>query len=121
MFSTLVQTETLISLWFASAFNLGLAKILSKGNELTHSQTMTPFDAPRKKFLENIVGKGEIAHNEQFLLFPVFSTGLNNFLPFSSNFRLSSAKSFNLEEPKILSMGNELNSTIDLNSHGIYM
>ena len=37
---------------------------------------MTPFDAPRKnKPFENTVGKGEIACNEQFLLFPhVFYT-----------------------------------------------
>ena len=28
------------------------------------------------KKVENIVGKGEIAHYEQFLLFPVFSKGL---------------------------------------------
>ena len=61
---------------------------------------MTPFDAPGKPF-ENTVGKGETAHYEQFLLFPVFSTGLNNFLPFSSNFTLSSSKSFNLEQSKI--------------------
>ena len=31
---------------------------------LTHSQTVTPFDAPRKKPFENTVGKGEIARNE---------------------------------------------------------
>ena len=32
---------------------------------------MTPFDAPAwNKPLENIVGKGEIARNEQFLLYP---------------------------------------------------
>ena len=31
----------------------------------------------------------------------MFSTGLDNFLPFSSNLKLSSAKSFNLEESKI--------------------
>ena len=52
---------------------------------LTHSHTMTPFDTPRKqpfpkqaldfmclhyKSFENIMGKGEIARNEQFLLFP---------------------------------------------------
>ena len=30
---------------------------------------MTPFDAPRKKPFENTVGTGEIARNEQFLLF----------------------------------------------------
>ena len=32
-------------------------------DRLTHSHTMTPF--------ENTVGKGEIASNEQFLLFPL--------------------------------------------------
>ena len=47
------------------------------------------------KPFENTVAKGEIAPNE---LVTVFSTGLNNFLPFSSNFKLLSAKSFNLEE-----------------------
>ena len=63
---------------------------------------MTPFDAPGNKPFENTVGKGEIARNEQFLLFPtVFSTRLDNFLPFSSNLKLSSANSFSLEESKI--------------------
>ena len=38
---------------------------------LTHSHTMTPFDALGKKPFENTVGKGEIARNEQFLLFPL--------------------------------------------------
>ena len=37
---------------------------------LNHSHTMMPFDAPGNKPFENTVGKGEIAHNEQFLLFP---------------------------------------------------
>ena len=38
---------------------------------LTHSNTITPFDAPGKQsFRKNSVGKGEITHNEQFLLFP---------------------------------------------------
>ena len=66
---------------------------------------MTPFDAPGKQGLkpfENTAGKGEIARNEQFLLFPtVFSTHMDNFLPFSSNSKLSSANSFSLEESKI--------------------
>ena len=63
---------------------------------------MTPFDAPGNKPFENTVGKGEIARNEQFLLFPtVFSTPLDNFLPFSSNLKLSSANYFSLEESKI--------------------
>ena len=67
-----------------------------------HSHTMTPFDAPGKQAFENTVGKGEIALNEQFLLFPtVFSTRSDNFLSFSSNVKLSSANSFSLEEFKI--------------------
>ena len=39
---------------------------------LTHSHTMTPFDAPGNKPFENTVGKEEIAHNANklFLLFP---------------------------------------------------
>ena len=46
------------------------------------------------KSFDNTVGKGQIAHNKQFLLFPtVFSTCLEKFLPFSSNLRLS-ANSF---------------------------
>ena len=40
----------------------------------------------KHKSFENTVEKGEIARNEQFLLFPtVFSTHLENLLPFSSN------------------------------------
>ena len=38
----------------------------------------------------------------------MFSTRLDNFLPFSSNLKSSSANSFSLEESKILSSGNEL-------------
>ena len=39
-------------------------------NVLTISHTMTPFDASGKQAFENTVGKGEIARNKQFLLFP---------------------------------------------------
>ena len=63
---------------------------------------MTPFDAPGKKPFENTVGKEEIARKEQFLLFPqCFLTCLGNFLPFSSNLKLSSANSLSSEESKI--------------------
>ena len=34
---------------------------------------MTPFDAQRKKPFENIVGKGENAGYQHFLLFPQYS------------------------------------------------
>ena len=62
---------------------------------------MIPFDAPGKKPFENTVGNGEIARNEQFLFFQVFSTRLDNFLSFTINLKLSSANSFSLEESKI--------------------
>ena len=66
-----------------------------------------PFPKPKQalvfmclqyKSFENTVGKGETARDEQLLLFSmVFSTLLENFPPFSSNFKLSSANSGNLE------------------------
>ena len=64
----------------------------------TQRHLLTPLG---NKPFENTVGKGEIACYEQFLLFPVFSTHLNTFLPFLSNLKLSSANSFSLEESKI--------------------
>ena len=47
-----------------------LETILLLQSRLTHSHKMTPFDAPEKQAFENTVGKGEIARNEQFFLFP---------------------------------------------------
>ena len=66
---------------------------------LTHSHTMTPFDAPGKQaFLKHWEKEKLLAISP----FPtVFSTRLDNFLPFSSNLKLSSANSFSLEESKI--------------------
>ena len=58
------------------------------------------------------LGKGEIARYKQFLLFPVFSTRLENFLPFSSSLNLSSANSLNLEESKISRLGKGLRLTL---------
>ena len=44
------------------------------------------FTCLQYKSFENTAGKGEIARNEQFLLFPqCFLPILENFLPFSSN------------------------------------
>ena len=58
------------------------------------------------KSIENTVGKGEIARNKQFLLFPqCFLAILENFPSFSSNLKLSSANSFNMEESKICCLG----------------
>ena len=68
------------------------------------------------KFSGNTVRKGEIGHNEQFLLFPVFSTFTKNFLPHLSNLKLSSARSFCLEESKFcyLGKGKKDNTMIEL-------
>ena len=53
------------------------------------------------KSFEITMGKREIAHKEQFLLFPVFSTLFENTPPFLSNSKLLSAISFSLVESKI--------------------
>ena len=69
---------------------------------LSHSHTITPFDAPGNKPFENTVGKGEIARNEQFLLFPqCFLPVWITFFHFCQILKLSSANSFSLEESKI--------------------
>ena len=74
MFSKLSQREVILSATFdmppEKAFNLVKSKMLSFGKDLIHSHTMTPFEALGNKPFENTVGKGEIACNEQFLLFP---------------------------------------------------
>ena len=53
----------------AICFKLDQSKILSFGKELTLSQTSPGFMLLQYKPFENTVGKGEIARNEQFLLF----------------------------------------------------
>ena len=61
------------------------------------------------KSSENIVGKGEIALNEQFLLFPqCFLPYVALIFSFEMHFKMSSAICFNLDQSKILSSGNEL-------------
>ena len=54
--------------------------------------------------LKTPIGKGEIFHNEQFLLFQVFFTHLENCVPFSLNLK-SSANSCCLEESQICYLG----------------
>ena len=92
MFSTISKTEIIIfvisNLSSANAFNLVRSKILSCGkgwsamifvykshdlcnmSSLTISQTSLVFTCLQYKPFENTVEKGEIARNEQFLLFP---------------------------------------------------
>ena len=77
MFSTHSDNRFPICLCFLTLYLLIVAeleepKIGVSDKGLTHSDTITPFDAPPlgNKPFENTVGKGEIARNEQFLLFP---------------------------------------------------
>ena len=103
---------------YANAYHLDQSKILSSGKELTHSYT-TSFKAPGNKLFENTMEKGEIARNKQFLLFhTVFSTCLDNFLPLSSNLKLSSANSFSLDQSKILWTGDGFSASAKSNNPG---
>ena len=61
--------------------------------------------------MENIVRKGEVACNKQFLLFlSMFSTLYGTYFSFQIYFHMSSVICFSLDQPKILSSGNGLNS-----------
>ena len=58
------------------------------------------------------MGKEEIARNEQFLLVPhMFSSGIENSLPYLSNLILSSANSFSLRWSKICHLGKGINNS----------
>ena len=65
----------------------------------------------QQKAFENIVGKGEITHNEQFLLFPQCFL-LNQIIvsPFFLIFGIISLFAAELEEPKICISGKGLQS-----------
>ena len=69
--------------------------------ELTLYSTDTHFDASTTAF-ENIVGKGEIARDEQFLLFPQCFR-LNQIIvsPFDHIFNFISLFAAEFEEPKV--------------------
>ena len=69
---------------------------------------------------ENIVGKGEIAHNEQFLLFPqCFQLNQKTVTPFVHIFDIISLFAVHLEEPKIGISGKGL--TLSQTSPGFYV
>ena len=86
----------------ATSFNFDQSKILLSGNWLTHSHTMTPFDAPGKQAFRKHCGKRRNCLSEAISPFlTVFSTHLDNFLTFSSNVKLLSANSLSLDQSKI--------------------
>ena len=75
---------------------------LQFSDQLTLSQISPGFYMSAVSLLKNNVEKGEIAHNEQFLLFPqCFSISIGEFSSISSNLGLLSANSLSLEKSKI--------------------
>ena len=99
---------------FLFAAELEEPKIEIYGKGLSSRPTMSysfpkqalVFTCLQYKSFENTVGKEEIARDEQFLLFPqCFLSFQRTFPPFSSNFELSSANFFGLEESKIRRLG----------------
>ena len=87
-------------------FNLDKSKILSSGNGLTLSQTTRGFYVSAVQVFRKHCGKRRNCSQQAISSFPsVFSTLLENFLPFSSNSKLSSANSLSLEESKICCLG----------------
>ena len=65
-----------IFLFFAVYMYIFVTDIMDKGNLKPFPKQTLVFTFLQNKSSENTVGKGEIAHNEQFLLFP------QCFLPF---------------------------------------
>ena len=85
----------------ASVLLLSDNKILANISQPFPKQALV-FTCLQYKSFENTAGKGEIARNKQFLLFPqCFLSVLENYLPISKNLKLSSANSFSLEVSKI--------------------
>ena len=77
-----------------------------------HLNALKPFPEQALDFMylhhksfDNAVGKGEIAHNEQFLLFPQCFLPVLRAFCHLDQIKLSSAISFSLEESKICCLG----------------
>ena len=94
--SFFLRHDTLQILFNSLANDLEKILITPVHYYLTHSHTMTPFDAPGKQALRKHCGKRRNCSYRAISLFPtVLSTRLDNFLLFSSSLKLSSANSFN--------------------------
>ena len=79
---------------------------------LSFYNTIPTFNDPGKKAIENIVGKGENAGKQHFLLFPqcFYTLSQTNF-SISATFKFSSANALNLDKSNNLSFGKELKNT----------
>ena len=95
---------------FKRLVSQGRQKVSLCGSGLSLSYTSPGFYVSPYKSFENTVGKGEIARDEQFLLFPqCFSTHLKNFLPFSSYLKIVACNLFEFGRVYNLSFGKWLN------------
>ena len=82
---------------------------------LTLSQTSPDFDDLQYRSFENTVGKGEIARNKQFLLFPqCLLPFFLSFLPVSSNLKIVVCNLFHFGRVQNLSFGKGLKELNDL-------
>ena len=102
-FKNIVRKEenvlSYINLLPANTFNLDMAKIWLFGKELTLYSILMH---QQQTAFENIVGKEEIARNEQFLLFPqCFLLNQKIMSLFVHIFDIISLFAAELEEPKI--------------------
>ena len=71
------------------------------GNGLTIYHAIPTFNDPERESFENIVGKGENAGKQHFLLIPtMFSTLPKTSLKFLFKFILPSANAINLDQSK---------------------
>ena len=95
-------------MYITSIFSFSYKSSLFSGSPTLY-HTIPTFHYPwKKKAFENIVGKGENAGNQHFLLFPqCFLPCQRKILTILASLKSSSANAFNLDKSKILSFGKE--------------
>ena len=87
---------------------------------LTLSQTSPGFHMSVENVFIKTLQKGEIARIRAISPFPaVFSISLGNFLPFTSNLKLSSVNSFKLEDSIICHLGRAKHSLFKRFCHNV--
>ena len=94
---------------FKSPLSWGRKKSELCCKDLTHSHTMTPFDAPKIYSCRKHCEKRRNCLLQAISPFlTMFSTQYDTYFSFSMHFKMSSAISFNLDQSKILLSGNGL-------------
>ena len=101
MLSILTKTKQFFDIYFVDCkcFQLSLVQILSFVNPFPNKPWFLLVCST--SLLKTLREKEKLLKRAIFPFPTVFSTRLDNFMPFSSNFKLSSANSFSLEVSKI--------------------